>query len=119
FGVTGDAMLSAWQNQMRVGAEWWQAVAVGSLETQSGKGDSGIKRLKLRKRGRSGKMLRQIHKGLLEFAAKEVFHAMRGKTLRGERGVQTISAEMSLGIHPAQRFQQLKNQPRGRMHRRI
>ena len=64
-------------------------------------------------------MLRQIHKGLLEFAAKEVFHAMRGKTLRGERGVQTISAEMSLRIHPAQRFQQLKNQPRGRMHRRI
>jgi hypothetical protein len=26
---------------------------------------------------------------------------------------------MRLGIHPAQRFQQLKNQPRGRMHRRI
>jgi hypothetical protein len=45
FGVTGDAMLSAWQNQMRVGAEWWQAVAVGSLETQSGKRDVGIERI--------------------------------------------------------------------------
>src|SRR5208283_275320 len=35
FGVTGDTMLSTWQNQMRVGPERRQAVAVGHLKTQT------------------------------------------------------------------------------------
>ena len=35
FGVTREAMLSAGQNQMRIGTEWRQTVAIGSLKLQA------------------------------------------------------------------------------------
>jgi len=93
--------------------------SIRHLDLQSGQGDKGFRGPRDSLLSVCGKALRQVYQFFFKFTAENCRYAERTKLIDVHGGVQAITAEMRAGILFPQQGNELRCQPRGRMHWQI